>query len=353
MKKIYEAIGIMSGTSLDGLDIALCRFETAEDKWSYRIVEAETIGYTSEWIELLAGLPQADALAISLAHAAYGQWIGESCRLFIEKHHAKPSLIASHGHTIFHQPGKGMTLQIGSGAAIAAETGITTVCDFRSLDVSLHGQGAPLVPIGDRLLFGEYSACVNIGGFANISSEPNGRRIAYDICPANILLNQIAGNLGYRYDASGSIARSGKINPDLLKQLNQLPYYIQPAPKSLGREWVEANIQPIIDPLTINSADLLATLSSHISTQISRALPANKSASALFTGGGVHNQFLMEQITAMSACRIEVPDPLTIEFKEALIFAFLGVLRIRGENNCLAEVTGATRDSCGGAVYYP
>lgn len=353
MKENYAVIGIMSGTSLDGLDIAFCRFETENGNWAYKIVEAETIPYSRAWINLLTKLPQSDALAISMANVDYGKWIGESCRSFIEKHQLKPSLIASHGHTIFHMPSALMTLQIGSGAAIAAETGITTVCDFRSLDVALHGQGAPLVPIGDRLLFGEFAACVNIGGFANLSAETDGRRVAFDICPANFILNAVAAKLGLHYDDSGVNARSGKLIPGLLNNLDQLPYYRQPAPKSLGREWVEAFIQPLTDQPGLNTADLLFTLTAHIAGQISRALPSNDSAKVLFTGGGVHNIYLMECISALSTCSIIIPDRKTIEFKEALIFALLGILRIRGENNCLAEVTGAKRDNCGGAVYTP
>lgn len=351
MKENYEVIGIMSGTSLDGLDIAFCRFETEHGKWKYSLAEAETIAYPPEWLNLLRNLPQADALSVSLVHHAYGKWIGEMCRSFIEKHQLQPGLVASHGHTIFHLPHEGMTLQIGSGAAIAAESGITTVCDFRSLDVALHGQGAPLVPIGDRLLFGEYDACVNIGGFANISAETDGRRLACDICPANILLNGVASLLGQRFDESGNIARQGTPDPLLLHQLNQLPYYSQAAPKSLGREWVEKWIQPLIDQCPLHPTDILSTLTEHIAFQISSALPDRKDSTALFTGGGVHNLFLMERIASLAVCRIVVPDRKTIDFKEALIFALLGVLRIRGENNCLAEVTGADHDNCGGAVY--
>jgi len=353
MKEKYKVIGIMSGTSLDGLYMAFCTFETENGHWNFGILEAETISYSREWLDLLTKLPQSDALSISMAHAAYGKWIGESCRAFIKKHQLNPSLIASHGHTIFHNPKAFLTLQIGSGAAIAAETGITTVCDFRSLDVALHGQGAPLVPIGDRLLFGDYAACVNIGGFANISAETNGQRLAYDICPANIVLNAVVSELGLRFDESGNIAGSGKTDTDLLRQLDKLPYYSQPSPKSLGREWVEKWIQPILDQSTISLADMLSTLTEHIAGQISRSLPPSTTQKFLFTGGGVHNKYLMERIAALSECCIVIPDTKTIEFKEALIFAFLGVLRLRGENNCLAEVTGADHDNCGGAVYLP
>ncbi|MCB9016511.1 MAG: anhydro-N-acetylmuramic acid kinase [Lentimicrobiaceae bacterium] len=351
MKADYEALGLMSGTSLDGLDVALCRFEVENGQWAYSIAAAETISYSESWTQLLSSLPQAGALEISLAHHDYGKWMGQVCRDFIARHKARPSLIASHGHTIFHRPEKGTTLQIGSGAAIAAETGLTTVCDFRSLDVALHGQGAPLVPVGDRLLFGSYNACVNIGGFANISFESDNRRHAFDIGPANILLNRLAALLGKPYDESGSFAGSGKVIPSLLARLNHLDYYSQPAPKSLGREWVEKQVLPLIQTELYEITDLLATITEHVAVQISHVLPAGKQATALLTGGGAHNLYLTDRIKALSSCQIVIPDKLTIDFKEALIFALLGVLRIRGEVNCLAEVTGAVRDNCGGAVY--
>lgn len=343
----------MSGTSLDGLDLALCRFDTSIDNWQYQILKAETIPYPEEWLVNLRQLHEADALTISLIHNAYGRWIGQACKHFLKDSAIKPELVASHGHTIFHRPDKGMTLQIGSGADIAATTGITTVCDFRSLDVALGGHGAPLVPIGDKLLFGHYAACVNIGGFANLSFETDGRRMAWDICPANFILNREAAKLGLKMDESGLIARNGTLDSALLHQLNSLDYYRIPGPKSLGREWVEAHIIPILSNSGLKPETILRTFAEHIAVQISRALPAKTGGIALFTGGGAHNHFLMERIAQLSSIKVEIPGNETIDFKEALIFALLGVLRIRNQNNCLAEVTGASRDNCGGAVYQP
>ncbi|MBK6346019.1 MAG: anhydro-N-acetylmuramic acid kinase [Bacteroidales bacterium] len=353
MKNVIEAIGIMSGTSLDGLDLAWCRFENTNGNWVYRILNAGTITYPDEWRHKLSSLHTSDALTLSLVNTEFGHWIGEKCRIFINGEKKLPQLIASHGHTIFHRPDKKMTLQIGSGAAIAAETGIITVSDFRSMDVALGGNGAPLVPIGDNLLFGGYSACVNIGGFANLSWKKNGQRLAWDICPANFILNREAEKLGLNMDQSGMIARKGNMDQQLLDRMNELPFYRQPGPKSLGREWTETNLLPLIETSALPVESVLRTCTEHIAIQVSHALQAAEGGEALFTGGGAHNTFLMERIEALSPVKTVIPDKETVDFKEALIFALLGVLRLQEVNNCLAEVTGAIRNSCGGAVYIP
>ncbi|MBK6963919.1 MAG: anhydro-N-acetylmuramic acid kinase [Bacteroidales bacterium] len=347
------ALGIMSGTSLDGLDLALCRFDVLNGRWSYEILKAETIPYPEEWQIILKELHIADALTISLTHTRYGRWIGQACNQFLTTVPVIPQIIASHGHTIFHRPGEGMTLQIGSGAAIAAETGITTVCDFRSLDVALGGQGAPLVPIGDKLLFGDFAACVNIGGFANLSFQQEGRRVAWDICPANFILNREAGRLGLKMDESGNLARKGTISDVLLDKLNNLDYYSQPGPKSLGREWVEARVLPLLTDTSWSPETILRTFTEHIAIQTGHALRETEGGTVLFTGGGVHNTFLMERISRHTSLDVKIPSNETVDFKEALIFALLGVLRINNQNNCLAEVTGALRDNCGGSVFQP
>ena len=254
--------------------------------------------------------------------------------------------IASHGHTIFHQPENNYTLQIGCGKTISQTTKITTINDFRSLDVYLNGQGAPLVPIGDLLLFPKHKYCINLGGFANISIKKNEKIIAFDICPANIVLNDICKKIGIGYDCNGDIAREGKIVPTLLQQLNKLDFYIKKAPKSLGREWVEEHISPILK--NHKPEDLICTFCEHIAIQIGKFLADE---SALFTGGGVFNSFLIERITFHSKSKILIPNKELIEFKESLIFAFLGVLRIRNEINCIQSVTGADRDNCGGHIH--
>lgn len=346
-----EAIGLMSGTSMDGLDIAQCTFDFSNGQIGWEIIHAETLAYPAGIIEMLQKAYYSGAIDYFGFHAAYGNWLGESCRKFIRRNHSNPLLIASHGHTVFHKPGEGYTTQIGSGAHIAAKSGVRTVCDFRSLDVALGGQGAPLVPIGDRLLFGSYDACVNIGGFSNISLEIDQKRKAWDICPANYVLNHFAGKLGLNFDRAGQIAASGKTIHPLLEKLNSLEYYSKSPPKSLGREWVEEFIFPLCEEYQGDISGMLNTLTLHIAETIGRALPKSSQAQILFTGGGVHNDFLMKKIMDFSECRIIIPKSKIVDYKEALIFAFLGVLRYKGIPNCLSEVTGAMINSCGGAIY--
>jgi anhydro-N-acetylmuramic acid kinase len=348
----YKVIGLMSGTSLDGLDVAYCEFELKGKNWSYQILTGETFPYNEEWRSRLATLEQGTASDLARTDIEFGHFSGRVAKSFIDRHKISPDFIASHGHTIFHQPEKGITWQIGKGSSIAAETGLPVVCDFRSLDVALGGQGAPLVPIGDRLLFGDYDYCLNLGGFANISFELDGRRLAYDICPANIVLHHLAEKSGKSHDPSGQMARIGDISPSLLHTLNQLPYYTLPPPKSLGKEWVISNIYPILDSSSVLLNDQLSTLCEHIAMQISRVPGMNAEQKMIVTGGGTFNDFLLERIRFHSPCPVHLPDENTINFKEALIFAFLGVLRWREESNCLQSVTGARKDSTGGAIYF-
>lgn len=348
--KSYRVIGLMSGTSLDGLDIAFCEFSREGNRWQYQVVEAETIEYEAEWKERLAKLDHGSALEFATADTAYGHLLGRLTRAFMERTGLVPDFIASHGHTIFHQPALGLTSQIGKGPAIAAETGLPVISDFRSLDVALGGQGAPLVPIGDRLLFGDYTFCLNLGGFANISTERDGRRVAWDICPVNIVMNRLASAAGYAYDPGGEIAASGIVDDQLLSSLNELPYYRMSAPKSLGKEWTDEQVRPLLDRSGLRVADLLATWSEHAARQIAAAAAAAPGNTMLVTGGGAFNTHLIERIGHHTASRLILPDPLIIGFKEALIFALLGLLRHLGENNCLSSVTGASRDSCGGVI---
>ena len=340
--------GLMSGTSLDGLDIAMCRF-TGHNKISYEILTAETIPYPFHWKSRLVKAASGSALELAKLNNDLGCYFGEQLNHLIEKTGIRPQAIASHGHTIFHQPEKGFTLQIGEGSAIAAKTGIITVCDFRGGDVNLGGQGAPLVPLGDATLFPEYSACLNLGGFANISFDDNGKRIAFDICPVNTALNYIAGYDGLAFDEGGKTARKGKLIEDLYDELNSISFYQQPPPKSLGREWFEEQIMPRI---LRNSTprDLLHTLCRHIGFQIGKAIKGTK-GKMLVTGGGAFNEFLVECIKNNSSLEVIVPGQDLINYKEALIFAWLGHLRLNNRINILSSVTGAKRDSCGGCIY--
>lgn len=353
MKKIYTAIGLMSGTSLDGLDIAYCEFRVSNNKWEWDILKADTLRYNQVWVRLLREAHTLDGLGLSLLHTSYGHWIGQTVAKFIRDHKLRPQLIASHGHTVFHSPADRMTLQIGSGAAIASETRVLTVSDFRSLNIALGGQGAPLVPIGDLLLFGNYDACVNIGGFANISIGSQTKRTAYDICPANFVLNFLSNKLGYPFDPEGILATKGKVDNKLLMELEQLEFYKKPGPKSLGREWVEQVVLPILEQSDTEPEDQIATFTHHIASQIAQCLPSNNDTKAIFTGGGTHNTYLMSLIKDKACCEIVIPDDKVIDFKEALIFALLGTLRLEGLNNCLSDATGACCDCSGGAVHLP
>lgn len=348
----YRVIGIMSGTSLDGIDLAHCELEKRSDKWCYTISATETLPYTKEWKNMLAKAHLLSGLELSLLHVNYGKLLGTALNEFIIKNKLKVDLVSSHGHTIFHQPQKALTLQIGSGAEIAAACGLPVVCDFRSVDVALGGQGAPLVPIGDKLLFSEYDYCLNLGGIANISYDDNGSRKAFDICPVNIAANMLAAEKGMAFDTAGKFGKDGTINKDLLNNLNALSFYNDSGKaKSLGREWIEQNFLPILFASTACVEDKLCTLYHHIAQQITLAIKNKKSGKMLITGGGAYNSFLIDTIIKYSSWKIEVPDKTTIEFKEALIFALLGLFRYNNEVNCLSSVTGAAFNNIGGCIY--
>jgi anhydro-N-acetylmuramic acid kinase len=343
----------MSGTSLDGVDIAFCEFRVATD-WSFELLASETIPYEEAWRARLVRAPHQRAAEFSETDCAYGSLLGKLVKEFCEKRHITPDFVASHGHTIFHQPRNGVTTQIGSGAYLAASAGFPVVCDFRRGDVALGGQGAPLVPVGDKLLFTAHAYCLNLGGIANVSYDAGGDRIAYDICPCNLVLNKYAATLGLPYDSGGELAAGGRIQPAILKKLEQLPYYRKSFPKSLGREEAELDFFPLLDTSGIGAADILATFCEHIAMETGKALrQAKGNGTMLVTGGGAFNAFLLQRIRHHASVEVVVPDKKIVEFKEAIIFAFLGVLRMRNENNCLMSVTGASRDSCGGAIYQP
>lgn len=356
-KNSHRVIGLMSGTSLDGLDICLANFTETKDGWQYGIECAETVTYPQDWITRLLHAEKTSGEELQRFHSAYGKYLGECVNAFLQKHALQqPDFVASHGHTIFHQPQIGYTFQAGSGVTLREACGIPVVCDFRTLDVALGGQGAPLVPIGDTLLFKDYDYCLNLGGFANISFDAEGpkdssrsKRIAYDICAVNYVLNRLAMRLGKPYDENGAFAASGKLLPEIFEKLNALPYFRQPPPKSIGREWVEETIFPLMKE-TEKPEDLLRTFTEHVAKQISSAL--TDKGKMLITGGGAHNTFLISLLKQKSKVEMILPDAETIGFKEALIFGFLGVLRWENRINTLSSVTGARQDSSGGTVYY-
>ena len=340
-------LGLMSGTSLDGIDLALCDI----DEQGYSVVAAETTPYPDEWRQRLSTLEHATAYEYALANVELGHYMGKAIASFLKRNNLRAEAVASHGHTIFHQPHLGLTTQIGDGDAIAAETGLPVVSNFRTLDVALGGQGAPLVPIGDELLFGQYDACLNLGGIANISYRDGGRRIAYDICPCNMALNALAGRLGLDYDPDGSNARGGHLCDALLFRLNALPYYGQQPPKSLGKEWYVGEFRPIIEASDMPVADLLCTVTHHIAGQIARVLQGQGIGTLLVTGGGAFNSYLIGCLREMAPqTQITIPDAMTVNYKEAVIFALLGYLRLTGKVNTMASVTGAKCDSVGGNI---
>lgn len=346
----------MSGTSLDGLDICFCEF-TKRAKWTFKIISARTIPYTQQWKEKLsAGFTQSKQ-EIARLDMEFGTFIGKKISAFVRKNKFKPDFISSHGHTILHQPEKKITSQIGDGKTIACICKLPVVCDFRSADIALGGQGAPLVPVADKLLFPQYDCCLNLGGFANVSyDDVYGLRRAFDICPVNIVLNRLSKNKGKEFDRNGTMASEGTIHEELLKKLNSLHYYQKPPPKSLGREWVEKNILPILDIFPISADDKLRTYVEHIAVQVSGTLIrqfANTGKSVLVTGGGAYNIFLIKRITALSKCHIVLPDDFIIQFKEAFAFAFLGILKMRKEINVLKSVTGAKKNHSSGKIFLP
>lgn len=346
----YRVLGIMSGTSLDGLDLALCALRRRSGRWSFRIERARTIPYSAGTRARLLDVMKGSAFELAQLDADLGEFIGRTSKRFLRGE--RINLIASHGHTIFHQPKLGFSTQIGSGARIAAITGITTVCDFRSADIAHGGQGAPLVPMGERLLFPQHRAFLNIGGICNFSVHEARRIIGYDVCIGNQALNHLATESGLPFDRHGSIARSGTIDQDLLKRLNRLPFHSRKPPKSLGREWFDEAMRPLIDERSIALADRMRTVVEHIAMQLAGAL-RRAGGSVLVSGGGARNAFLMGRISSHASVRTEVPATEVMDFKEALVFALLGVLRLRGETNALASVTGAHCDNAGGAVHLP
>lgn len=348
MSEMY-IIGLMSGTSLDGLDIAYCRFSQSAGAISYSILAAETIPYPPSWVSRLASLHQASAYEYALADAELGHYFGRCVAQFRLRHPGRVDLVASHGHTIFHQPHLGLTTQISDPDAISAECRLPVVARFRNLDVALGGQGAPLVPIGDQLLFAHYDACLNLGGFSNISYAAQGRREAFDVSPCNMALNYLASLQGQPFDRDGVIAQSGRVEASLLASMNALDYYALPAPKSLGREWFEQQFQPLIADASIPLPNRMSTTVEHVAHQVAACCRQHALTSLMVTGGGARNLFLVSRIRALAPhTRVSVPDALTIDYKEALIFALLGYLRVRGSVNTLSSVTGAALDSVGG-----
>ncbi len=344
-------IGLMSGTSLDGIDLVYVQFDK-NNYSNFKIIASNTISYSDDWKQDLQKAISFSKDNLQQLDIAYGTLLGKHINFFIDENNIKIiDFIASHGHTVFHQPENGITLQIGNGQEIANCTRQKVVCDFRTQDVQLGGQGAPLVPIGDELLFRNYDFCVNLGGFANVSFKKGKKRIAFDVCPVNIVLNHYVNTLGFEYDDGGKIAASGTVNQELLKALNTLSFYKKNPPKSLGLEWVKEIIFPLINDLESDISTILRTFVEHAAQQIAKEIYQNNLV--LVTGGGVFNSFLMSRIEYFSDSKIKMQTKELIDYKEALIFAFLGLLRIENKINCLQSVTGASKNHSSGLIFYP
>ncbi len=390
MTTIYHSIGLMSGTSLDGLDIALCQFENhtknGSSSWNYKIIKAEFVEYDKAWKQKLKEAPLLSALKLKKLETEWTNFLVKSVNKFVlqskEFDFSLLDCISSHGHTVFHQPAleKGnnnenelaFTLQIGNGAMLAAKTGFKVICDFRQTDIALGGQGAPLVPIGDELLFSEYEYCLNLGGIANISFSKNkgniNSRFAFDICACNIVLNYLSNLLNFEYDDEGKLAKEGKIKQKVLQKLDELDFYKQDYPKSLGREWVEEFVLPLLkieelqekNQYNLIIKDLLHTSTYHSAFQIAESIKkieltlkeTSVKRKLLVTGGGAYNNLLISYLKKLlPTLEVEKGNKTLISYKESLIFAFLGVLRLKGETNTLSSVTGATKNSCSGSIY--
>lgn len=352
-KNNFKVIGLMSGTSLDGLDIAYCHFKKGEKGWTYALKNATTLKYPSVWVEKLSTAQRLSGEELVGLDAAYGQFLGKACDDFRKRHKIKVDFIASHGHTIFHQPKKGFTYQLGDGTALHAGSGIPVVCDFRSLDVMLGGEGAPLVPVGDKFLFLEYDVCLNLGGIANLSMDVKGKRIAFDVCFSNMGLNYLMAKVGKEFDEDGAMSSEGKVYLPMLKELNRVYSLLRKRRPSLGREIFEQRIKPILDTAGIKLKDKLNTFTLSCAKEIAYAiLSSKKNSKVLCTGGGTFNSFFISQLLEQCGdnATLIIPEADIIKFKEAIVFAFLGVLKVRGEVNCLRSVTGAGRNSSSGTL---
>lgn len=355
--KTYRAIGLMSGTSMDGLDLVdVSFFKDDKGEWRYELLHSQLLDYDKEWRRELQNSFHLSAPELVEFSARLGRFYAEKVNSFINEFSIKKEdidFIASHGQTIFHQPEKGYTLQIGNGPEIAVDVGITTITDFRTKDVALGGNGAPLIPVADQLLFGsQATSFLNLGGFANISFQKHGQTKSFDICPINIVINDLVKEVDLEYDSEGKLGAKGKVNEELLNQLNALPYYSDEGPKSLGWEWVEKEIWPLMtDELLLE--DKVRTLYEHYVMQIDRVLVRHKLSSVFVTGGGAHNIFLIQLLQEKIKAEVIVPQKKIVDYKEAIGFAFLGLLRWLGKVNVWASVTGARSDSSSGIINHP
>lgn len=344
-------IGLMSGTSLDGLDICFVSFKKSNYS-KYNIINSKTYSYNEKWIEKLKKSIFLNKQELKKIDIEYGTLISNYLKEFISEFSIdKIDLISSHGHTVFHEPNKGKTLQIGDGKTINKIIKTDVVCDFRTQDVEYKGQGAPLVPIGDLHLFSNYKFCLNLGGFSNVSIKDNNKIKAFDICPVNTVLNHYSKKMGYTFDQDGVLSKKGTVNLDLLNQLNQMSFYNKLGPKSLGIEFVKSKVIPLIDSHILNPKDILRTYIEHISDQISKSIGSYFNDRILISGGGTYNNTLIDSIKTKVKSKVIIPDSQIIDYKEALIFAYMGLLKSKEKINCLKSVTGAIKDHSSGKIF--
>jgi anhydro-N-acetylmuramic acid kinase len=353
IKSQYRVIGLMSGTSLDGLDIAYVVFKKLKSGWSYNLERGTTLKYSGNWLERLSQAYNLKGQELMELDASFGSFLGKAARAFMDRHKLKVDFIASHGHTVFHQPSKGFTTQIGNGYSLAAASGLPVVCDFRMQDVAFGGEGAPLVPAGDKFLFGEYDVCLNLGGIANLSVEEKGKRYAYDICFCNMALNRLAEEASMKFDRNGMMASDGQLDRKMLNELSKVYRKYKARRPSLGREIFEGHVAGVLDEKTISLEDRLCTVTESAAIEICNAIRSHsKTARVLCTGGGAFNSYLISRMLEHGGDDITfvIPEPDVVKFKEALVFGFLGVLRVRDEINCLKTVTNALRDTSSGTM---
>ncbi len=356
---VYKVIGLMSGSSLDGLDIVFTELQEAAGRWNYEIIKSACIEYDETWQKKLRGAIDLHALDYQLLHTEYGSFIGKKINEFIGLNNLqhKVNLVSSHGHTTFHLPEKKMTHQLGEGAAIASETRLPVVSDLRSMDIAFGGEGAPIVPMGEKLLLTDFNYFLNLGGIANLAIHRENTVIAFDVCAANRVLNMLAEEKGAAYDDGGKIAAGGKINIDLLEKINSLKYFGLAYPKSLANSFGTDIVFPIIKSFEIKTEDALSTFTEHICIQIKKSLEPftqNEIQKLFITGGGAFNTFLIETLRKHLEeinFEIHIPEDDIVKYKEALIMALLGILRWREQYTILSSVTGASRNSIGGALW--
>ena len=364
MSKKYRVLGLMSGSSLDGLDLVFCEIEAADEPdftvTHSEILVAETVPFSEQWQVRLKNLPEQNALTFAKTNTYFAHYTADLVRGFCIKNKVKPDFIAAHGHTIFHQPENFLTVQIGDGAALAAKTGYPVVCDFRTHDVALHGEGTPLAPAADRWLYPGYDFYLNLGGIANISCKVDDSFVAFDTAPANQVLNALANLTGAEYDANGALADAGQVDTDLLNAVNTLPYFSEKYPKSLDNSWIKNQVLPLYFSAEISLKDKIRTAVEQTAGQTAVELKrvtvreniSQENRKMLVTGGGAFNGFLIKRLRALCEnTEIVLPSDLIINFKEAALMALLGVLRVENQPNCYASVTGAKYDSVGGAIY--